>query len=177
MTRTHKWKIFCRSTLFYLINSFTTELRYLRFSMVKQLQPCLARIVSKRCLFTFNQKNVTCLSRYLLGVKKNHRKNHLYLTNSKKVFHIVIREIFWPPTFATEWTSIGYCKTSNFFLWSIFLLSSPPSLTIMRFRHSSSMNKGADTSSKFLMSSIAIPSTSFSSIKTFSEEFPFSTKL
>ena len=41
-------------------------------------------------------------------------------------------QILSPTTFVTEWVSIDYCKTSDFF-WLIFSVSSPPSLTTMRF--------------------------------------------
>ena len=59
---------------------------------------------------------------------------------------LVTEEILSPTTFVTEWTSIGYCKTSDFF-WLIFPIRSSPSLTTMRFRHSSSMNKSLGESS------------------------------
>ena len=64
--------------------------------------------------------------------------------------------------FVTEWTSIGYCKTSDFFFWLIFLVSSPPSLTTTRFPHSSSMNTSLGESSKFPMSSVSIQHSSSS---------------
>ena len=54
-----------------------------------------------------------------------------------------------PTAFVTEWTSIGYCKTSDFFFCLIFPVSSPPSLTTMRFAHSSSMNTSLGEFSKF----------------------------
>ena len=79
---------------------------------------------------------------------------------------LVTEEIFSPTTLVTEWTSIGYCKTSDFF-WLIFQVRSPPSLTTMRFPHSSSMNKSLGESSKFPMSSLLMQSSSFSNITFF----------
>ena len=76
-------------------------------------------------------------------------------------------EILSPTTFITEWTSIDYCKTSDFFFWLIFLVSSPPSLTTVRLPHSSSVNTSLDESSKFPMSSISIQYSSFSTITFF----------
>ena len=79
---------------------------------------------------------------------------------------LVTEEIFSPTTLVTEWTSIGYCKTSDFF-WLIFPVRSSPSLTTMRFPHSSSMNKSLGESSKFPMSSLLMQSSSFSNITFF----------
>ena len=79
---------------------------------------------------------------------------------------LVTEEIFSPTTLVTEWTSIGYCKTSDFF-WLIFPVRSSPSLTTMRFPHSSSMNKSLGESSKFPMSSLSMQSSSFSNITFF----------
>ena len=75
---------------------------------------------------------------------------------------LVTEEIFSPTTLVTEWTFIGYCKTSDFF-WLIFQVRSPPSLTTMRFSHSSSMNKSLGESSNFPMSPLLMHS-SFSNI-------------
>ena len=49
------------------------------------------------------------------------------------------------------------CKTSDFFLLLILLLSSPPSLTNLRFPHSTSMNTSLSKSSKFPLPSLSIP--------------------
>ena len=73
---------------------------------------------------TLTRKKVACLSHYLLS-SKIHKKNHAYLTDSQQIFHIIIGEILLPTTFVTEWTSIGYCKTSDFFFWLIFLEAAP----------------------------------------------------
>ena len=67
---------------------------------------------------------------------------------------LVTEEIFSLTTLVTEWTSIGYCKASDFLFGLIFQVRSPPSLTTMRFPYSSSMNKSLDESSKFPMSSL-----------------------
>ena len=72
------------------------------------------------------------------------------------MFYMVTGEILSPTTFVTEWRSIGYYKTFDFFFWVIFLLSSPLSFTTMRFPHSSSMNRSLGESSKFSMSSTPI---------------------
>ena len=56
------------------------------------------------------------------------------------------------------------------FFWLIFLVSSPSSLTTMRFPHSSSINTSLVQSSKFPMSSILIQSSSSSTMTFFSEE-------
>ena len=82
---------------------------------------------------------------------------------------MVTEEILSPTAFVT----IGYCKTSDFFIWIIFLVSSPPSLTSMRFPHSLSMNTSLGESSKFPMSSISIQSSPFSTITFFYEELLF----
>ena len=52
----------------------------------------------------------------------------------------------------------------------MFSVSSPPSLTTMRFSHSSSMNSSLGESSKFSMSSVSIQFISCSTITFFSEE-------
>ena len=73
---------------------------------------------------------------------------------------MVNEEILSPTTFVTEWTSIDYSKTSDLFFRLIILVSSPPSLTAMRFSHSSLMNTNLCESSKFPLSSISIQSSS-----------------
>ena len=85
-------------------------------------------------------------------------------------------QILLPKKIATEWISIGYCKTSDFFLWLMFLVSSAPSLATMRFPHSSSTNTRLCESSKFPMSSISIHSSSSATITFFSEGLLFSMK-
>ena len=62
---------------------------------------------------------------------------------------MVTEEILSPTTFGTQWASIGYCETSGFFFWLIFLLSSPPSCTYEAFPYSSSMNTSVVESSIF----------------------------
>ena len=89
---------------------------------------------------------------------------------------MVIGELSSPTTSVRWWASIDYCKTSDFFFWLIFLGSSPPSLTTMRFSHSSSMNTSPGESSKFPMSSISISSSPSSTITFFSERLPSSIK-
>ena len=116
--------------------------------------------------YYFDQKNAL-----LLSSKKNHEKNHAYPTDSKQIFHIVNEEILSSTAFVTEWTSRGYC----FVFWLIFLVSSPPSLTTIRFAHASSMNTSLGEFSRFPMSSISIQSSS-SSTTFFSEGLFFSIK-
>ena len=79
---------------------------------------------------------------------------------------LVTEEILSRTTFVTEWASIGYCKTSDFF-WLIFSVRSSPSLTTMRFPHSSSISKSLGESSKFPMSSLSVQCSSFSNITFF----------
>ena len=90
---------------------------------------------------------------------------------------MVIEEIVLPTTFVTEWASIGYCKTSDFFFWLISVVSSPPLLTTMRFPHSLLMNTILAESFKFPMSSLSIQSSFSPNVRTFSEGLPFSMKL
>ena len=52
-------------------------------------------------------------------------------------------------------------KTWDLFFWLIFLISFPLSMTTLRFLHSSSMNTTLSKSSKFPLSSISIPLTTF----------------
>ena len=82
---------------------------------------------------------------------------------------MIIEEILLP-------TTIGYCKMSDFFLWVIFLVSSPSSLTTMRFPYSSWINTSLGESSSFPVLSISIPSSFFSAITTVLEGLPFSMK-
>ena len=90
---------------------------------------------------------------------------------------MVIEEIILPKTFVKDWTSIDYCKASDFFFRLIFLVISSPSLTIMSFPHSSSMNTSLGAFSKFPMTSISIPSSSSSAITASSEGLSSTMKL
>ena len=81
---------------------------------------------------------------------------------------MVTEEILLPTAFVTEWTSIGYFKTSEFFFWLILLVSSSPSLTIP---HSSSMNTNLGESSTFPIVSISKQSSSSSTITFFQKGF------
>ena len=63
----------------------------------------------------------------------SHPQETSCLPNWFTILYMVIEEIL-SPTFVTEWTSIGYCEMSDFFLWLIFLVSSPPSLTTLGFQ-------------------------------------------
>ena len=92
-----------------------------------------------------------------------------YLPNRLTMLYMVIEKIL-PPTFVTEWTPTDYCEMSDFFFWLIFLVSPPPSMTSLRFPHSSCMiNINLGKFSKFSMSSISTPFSSSSTITTFSE--------
>ena len=131
----HTVKIFL-AAIICLINFFRAMLRHLRFSMVEQLQSRLAKIGSKRSIHLI-RKTFPVFHIYSV-VKKSQEKSCLpncFTINIPQV----TEEILSPTTFVTKWTFIGYCKTSAFF-WLIFSVSSPPSLTTMRFPHSSSMN-------------------------------------
>ena len=56
---------------------YSRVLRHLRFYMVKQFQLRLAGIGTKH-YYSFDQKNFSCLSSYLLPI---HKKNHAHLAN------------------------------------------------------------------------------------------------
>ena len=80
------------------------------------------------------------------------------LPNWFTIFHMVSEETLSPTAFATWWTFINNCETPDLFFWLIFLVSFQPSLTTMRFSHSSSINTNLGESCKFPMSFISIPS-------------------
>ena len=102
-----------------------------------------------KTIYSPDQKNISYFS-YLFGSKKSQEISCLpncFTINIPQV----TKEILLPTTFVTKWMFIGYCKMSAFF-WLIFSVSSPPSLTTMRFPHSSLMNTSLGESSKFSMS-------------------------
>ena len=98
-----------------------------------------------------------------------------YLTDSHTILYMVIEEIVFP-TFDTEWTITGYCEMSDFLFWLISLVSSPPTLTTLRFPHSSLINTNLGKPSKRSMPSISKPFSSSSAITTFSEGLSSSMK-
>ena len=131
--------------------------------MVEQLQLRLAKIGSKRSIHLI-RKTFPVFHIYSV-VKKSQEKSCLpncFTINIPQV----TEEILSPATFVTKWTFIGYDKTSVFF-WLIFSVSSPPSLTAMRFPHSSSVNTSLDESSKFPTSSLSMQSNSSATITFF----------
>ena len=133
--------------------------------MVEQLQLCLAKIGSKQSI----QLIIKTFPVYYIYsvVKKSQEKSCLpncFTINIPQV----TEEILSPTTFVSKWTFIGYCKTSAVF-WLLFSAGSPPSLTTMRFPHSSLMNTSLGESSKFPMSSISMQSSSSSTITFFSK--------
>ena len=79
---------------------------------------------------------------------------------------MVTEETPTPTTFVTEWTSIVYCKTCDLFFANISGMFSMI-IDYLRFPHSSSMSTSLGESSKFLMSSITIQSSSSSTITFF----------
>ena len=83
-----------------------------------------------KAIYSADQKNISYFS-YLFGGKKSQEKSCL-----PNCFTIIIpqvtEELLSPTKFVTKWTFIGYCKTSAIF-WLIFSVSSPASLTTMRF--------------------------------------------
>ena len=143
--------------------------------MVEQFQPRLLNIGSKRFLFIWLEKSFLSFKLFLLGSKKNSReKSCLPSWFTINILHGYPTEsILLPAKFLTEWTFLEYCKTSNFFFWLIFLASSPPSLTAVRFPHSSSINTSLGGSSKSPMSSLSIQSSSSWTIRIFSEGLLF----
>ena len=78
---------------------------------------------------------------------------------------LVTEEILSPTTFVTEWTSIGYCKTSDFFLANI---SSTFSTIIDHYEIPTFLineqEPRSGESSKFPMSFLLLQSSSFSNI-------------
>ena len=79
--------------------------------------------------------------------KCNHEKNHTYL-NLVKSGHI------------------QSCKTSYLLFLSLFLVSSPPSTTTLRFPHSPLMNISPGKSNKLPIPFISIPCSSSSTVTT-----------
>ena len=136
--------------------------------MVEQLQSRLAKIGSKRSIHLI-RKTFPVYHIYS-AVKKSQEKSCLRNCFTINVLQVT-EETLSPTTFLTEWTFIGYCKTSAFRL--IFSVSSPPSLTTMKFPYSSLMNTSLGESSKFPLSSISTQSSSSSTITFFSEELLF----
>ena len=120
-------------------------------------------------IFSSDQKNIFFFS-YLFGSKKSCLPNCFTINIPQ-----VTEEILSLTTFVTKWIFIGFCKTSTFF-WQIFSVSSLPSLTTVRFPHSSLMNASLGESSKFPMSSISVQSSSSPTITFFSKELLFVNK-
>ena len=89
------------------------------------------------------------------------------------MFLMVIEKILSLTSFVKEWTPKGL-RTSDFFFWLIFLVSSPPLFTTLIFPHSSSVNTSLVKSSKFPISS---KSGSSSTIATFFEGLLYSIEL
>ena len=79
--------------------------------MVEELQSCLAKIGSKRSIHLI-RKTLPAFHIYLV-VKKS--QEYLYLPNCFTInIPQVTEEILLPTTFVTQWTFIGYRKTSAF---------------------------------------------------------------
>ena len=170
MIRTHSQKNSCHSHLFYWIIPFTSRVKasfFLHGGIIPVVpsndwvQAISIHLIRKKFLsfksFTVDLQEKSCSSNWYV------------------IFDVVVEEILSPTTLMSQsgHLSIGYCKTLPFFFWLIFFVSSPPSLTTtMRFPHSSSINSSLDGFSKFTMSSISAPSTSSSTITTFSEAMP-----
>ena len=135
-------------------------LRHLRFFMVEQLQSRLGRITSTWFLFIWSEKTFPVLRIYAV-LKKSQEKSCL-----PNYFIINIPQGYWRNTLACNichWVDIyRLCKTSDL----SWLISFSPSLTTMRFPHSSSMITSLGESSKFIQSSTSSTTTFF-----FSEEF------
>ena len=97
-----------------------------------------------------------CLSSCLLLTCK---KNHVYLTDSQYYTWLLKNKCHLQHLSHSGYL-IDYSKMSDFFFWLIFRVSSPPSLTTMRFSHSSSIYASLGESSKFPISSLSISSSS-----------------
>ena len=123
--------------------------------MVKQLQSRLAKIGSKRSIHLI-RKTFPVFHIYSV-VKKSQEKSCLPNCFTINILQVT-EEILSPSTFVTEWATVKRLP---------FSVSSPPSLTTMRFRHSSLINTSLGESSKFPMSSTSMQSSSSSTITFF----------
>ena len=141
--------------------------------MVDQLLSGVARLGSKRFLFIWLEK--IFLSFKLFTTDPQEKS---CLPNSFRIFQMVIQEILNKCYLQclSQSEHLQACKTSDFFL--LFNTSSKFSmiLTTLRFTHSSSMNTNLGKSSKFSVSFISTPSSSSSSITTFSGQWSSSIK-
>ena len=165
MVRTHSQNISCHSTLLYQFIYSKVKASQILHGESTRVAPSKnwIKVISIHLI----RKTFPVFHIYSV-VKKSQEKSCLpncFTINIPQV----TEEILSPTTFVTKWTFIGYCKTSAFF-WLIFSVSSPPSLTTIRFSHSSSMNTSLGESSKFPMSSLSMQSSSFSNITFFYEE-------
>ena len=105
--------------------------------------------------------NISSFS-YLFGSKKSQEKSCLPNSFTINILQVT-EEILSPTTLATKWTFIDY---NVCLFWLIFSVSSPPSLTTMRF-------PSLGESSKFPMSSVSMQSCSSPTITFFSEALLF----
>ena len=122
-----------------------------------------------KAIYSSDQKNFSCLS-YLFDSEKSQEKSCLPNCFTINI-ELVTEEKLSLTTFFSEWTFRLLQKACLFQL--IFSVSSPSSLTTMRFPHSSFMNTSLGQSSKFPMSSISKQSSSSSTTTFFSEELLF----
>ena len=99
--------------------------------------------------------------------KSNDKKNHAYLTGSQYARYL-LKKYSRLQNFSQS-RHLQDCKTSEFFFWFMFLISSPPSTTALRFPHFLWMNTSLGKSSKFPISYLSMPSSLSSTIITFSE--------
>ena len=132
MIRTHSQK-----NLFRL---HTVILNYFIYSRVKASQIHL--IYGGTIAVTPNQNSVKAI--YTDLMRRNFLSFKLFTTETQEklclpnlftIFHI-IGKMRSPTAFVRQWTSIDYCKTSDFFFWLIFLVSSLTSLATMKFLYS-----------------------------------------
>ena len=124
--------------------------RYLRLSMVQQSLSCLPRIRSR--WFLFIRSEIYLLPTYKkCDCKKNHAHFNLH-------FQFFIGDIY-------------RLVKLDFLVLLLFLVNYPPSMTTLRFQHSSSMNISLGKSMKFPVPVILILSCSSSNVLTLFEGF------
>ena len=78
--------------------------------------------------------------------KSNHKKSHVYLTDSQYSTRLLNKCSLLQHLSLSR--HLKACKRPDFF-WLISLVSSPPSMTTLRFPHASLMNATLSKSSKF----------------------------
>ena len=105
---------------------FYSGLGHLSFSMMQQFLSRLTKIRSRRPLFIWSEKSLLSFNLFTAYTQKksNHKKYHASLFDSQ-----YLRCLLKKYSRLQHLSQSGYpqaCKTSDFFFWSILLVSSPP---------------------------------------------------